>query len=46
MAAIESMHCLLNLKYEGIFNYIEDAVFMIKRNHAIYIRLVYFQKVR
>ena len=44
MTAIESMHSLSNLKYVGIFNYIEDTVFMIKRNQAIYTRLVYVQK--
>ena len=44
MTAIESMHSLSNLKYIGIFDYIEDTVFMIKRNQAIYTRIVYFQK--
>ena len=44
MTAIESMHSLLKLKYVGMFNYIEDTVFMIKRNQAIYTRLAYFQK--
>ena len=42
MTAIESMHYLSILRYIGIFNYREDAVFVIKGNQAIYTRLVYF----
>ena len=34
MTAIESMHCLSNLKYAGIFNYIEEVVFMIKKKSS------------
>ena len=41
MTATESMHSLLNLKYVVKFNFIEDAVFMIKK--PSYTRLVYFQ---
>ena len=44
MTTTESMHFLLNLKYVGIFDYIEDTVFMTKRNQTIYTRIVYFQK--
>ena len=44
MTATESMHSLSNLKYVGTFDYIEDAVFMIKRKQAIYTRSVYFQR--
>ena len=40
MTAIESMHSLSNLKYVGIFNYIEDTV----RIRTIYTRIVYFLK--
>ena len=38
------MYSLANLKYIGIFDYIEDTVSMIKRNQAIYTRIIYFQK--
>ena len=44
MTAVESMHSVSNSKYVGIFDYIEDTVFMIKRSQAIYTRIVYFQK--
>ena len=44
MTAIEYMHFLSILKYADIFDYIEDTAFMIKRNQAIYKRIVYFQK--
>ena len=44
MTAIESVHSLLNLKYAGIFSYMNDTVFMIKRNKEIYIRIGYFEK--
>ena len=44
MDVIDSVHSLSNLKYVGIFDYIEDTVFMIKRNQRIYTRIVYFQK--
>ena len=33
-----------NLKYVGIFDYIEDMVFMTKKNKAIYARIAYFEK--
>ena len=44
MTAIEPMYYLSNLKDVGIFDYIEDTVFMIKRKQAIYTRIAYFQK--
>ena len=40
MTAIESMHSLSNLKYVGIFDYIEETV----RIRAIYTRIVSFLK--
>ena len=43
MTVTESMHSLSNLKYVGIFDNIEETVFMIKRNQAICTRIVYFQ---
>ena len=44
MTAIELMHSLSNLKYVGIFDYMEDKVFMIKINQVIYTGTVYFRK--
>ena len=44
MNAIESMYYLSNLKYLGIFDYIEVTVSMIKRNQAIYRSIVFFSK--
>ena len=44
MNAIESMYYLSNLKYLGIFDYIEVTVSMIKRNQAIYRSIVFFFK--
>ena len=40
MTAIESMHSSSNLKYVGIFDYIEDTV----RIQKFYTRIVYFLK--
>ena len=40
MTAIESMHSLSNLKNVDTFDYMEDTVFMIKRNQAIYTEIV------
>ena len=31
MTAGQSIHSLYNLKYVGIFDYIDDTVFMIKK---------------
>ena len=39
------MHSFSNLKYVGIFDCIEDKVFMIKRNQTIYTRIVIFKDV-
>ena len=36
MTEIEFMHSFSNLKYIDIFDHIEDTIFMIKRNRAIY----------
>ena len=44
MTSIEAMHSFSNLKYMGIFDYIEDKAFMIKRNQVVYRRTVYFEK--
>ena len=44
MNEIELMHSWSNLKYVGIFDYMEDKVFMIKIKQAIYTGIVYFQK--
>ena len=44
MIAIESVHYLCSLKYLSILDYIEDAIFMIRRNQEIYTRIVYIQK--
>ena len=38
------MHSLSNLKYVGMSDNIEGAVFMIRRNQVIYTRIVYFSK--
>ena len=43
MTAVKSTHSFPNLNYAGIFDYIEDTAFMIKRNQTIYTRIVYFQ---
>ena len=40
MAAIEPMHSSSNLKYVGIFDYIQDTV----RIQKFYTRIVYFLK--
>ena len=40
MTAIEFIHSLSNLKYVGVFNYIEDII----RIRTIYKRIVYFLK--
>ena len=39
------MHSLPKLKYVGIFDQIEDTLFMIKINQRISTRIVYFQQV-
>ena len=45
MTTIESVPSLSNLKYVGIFDYLEDMVFMIKRNQTIYTRTGIWKKV-
>ena len=42
MTAIKSLNAMLNLKYVGIFDSIQEKVFMIKRNQGIYIKIVCF----
>ena len=44
MTAVESLHSLSNLKLVGIFDYMEDTVFMIKRNQTIYTKILDLQK--
>ena len=44
MIATKSMIYLSHLKYTVIFDYLEDKVFMMKRDQAIYIRIVYLQE--
>ena len=45
MTAVKSIHSLSNLRYIGIFDYMEDKVFMIRINQAIHTGIVYFRKV-
>lgn len=46
MTAIEFMDSFSNLNYAGIFNYIEEMVFMIKINQAICTRIGYLEGIK
>ena len=38
------MHSVSNLKYQGILEYLENTVFIIKRNQGIYTIIFHFQE--